>query len=69
MRARELRQVAAESAALLRTMRAHLPASTLVREIQCPRCRKWVKPHRYEVLCQSCRQCRKTLARTGVDPG
>jgi hypothetical protein len=63
MRARDLRQIAAETAGLLRTMRAHLPASDLVHEIQCPRCRRWVRPRRFDVLCMSCRQCKDTLAR------
>ena len=63
MRARDLRQIAAESAGLLRTMRANLPAADLVHEIQCPRCRRWVRPRRFDVLCMPCRGCKSTLAR------
>ena len=63
MAAPDLRRVAAESAALLRTMRANLPASTLVREIQCPRCGRWVTPRRYDPLCRTCRTCKTTLGR------
>jgi hypothetical protein len=63
MRAAELRQLAAESAALLRTLRATLPASDLVDEIRCPRCGRWVTPRRFDPLCHACRQCKTTLAR------
>ena len=68
MRSRDLRQLACESAGLLRTMRAHLPASTLVHEIQCPRCRRWVRPRRYDVLCLACRSCKDTLSRPDRAP-
>jgi ribosomal protein L37AE/L43A len=68
MRARDLRQFAAESAALLRTMRAHLPASDLVHEIRCPRCGRWIRPRRFDTLCNSCRRCKSTLARPARRP-
>ncbi|MGX7675769.1 hypothetical protein [Plantactinospora sp. DSM 117369] len=39
------------------------PALLLVDAIRCPRCGRWVKPRRFDLLRMCCRTCRSTLAR------
>ncbi|MFY1651562.1 hypothetical protein ACN27J_11805 [Solwaraspora sp. WMMB762] len=38
-----------------------LPA--LVDEIRCPRCGRWVRPRRFDLLHMACRTCMATLGR------
>lgn len=57
MRAAQLRQVAAEQARLLRSMRTETPTPAKVTSVYCERCRRWRKLskfHPYAAVCRSC---------------
>ena len=57
MRAAQLRQVAAEQARLLRTMRTATPTPARVTSVFCLRCRRWRKPSKFHPFADTCRSC------------
>jgi hypothetical protein len=62
MRAAQLRQVAAQNAALLRTLRTAVPLPVKVTGIWCPLCRQWLKPSRFGARSPWCKGCTAAIA-------
>ena len=62
MRAAHIGQVAAEAAALLRTMCTAPPPSARVTAIWCRYCRHWVKPSKFTGRAAACTSCAEVLA-------
>ena len=62
MRAAQLRQVAAQNAALLRTLRTAVPLPAKVTGIWCPLCRQWLKPSRFGRTSPWCKGCTAAVA-------
>jgi hypothetical protein len=57
MRAAQLRQVAAEQAALLRSLRTATPVHAQVLAVYCAHCRRWRKPTKFHPFATVCRSC------------
>jgi hypothetical protein len=57
MRAAQLRQVAAEQADRLRSLRTMVPVHTRVLAVYCAHCRRWRKPNRFHPFAPICRSC------------
>ena len=62
MRAAQLRQVAAQNAALLRTLRTAVPLPAKVTGIWCPLCRQWLKPSKFARTGSWCKGCTAAVA-------
>jgi hypothetical protein len=62
MRAAQLRQVAAQNAALLRTLRTAVPLPAKVTGIWCPLCRQWLKPVKFGRTSPWCKRCTAATA-------
>ncbi|TDB73329.1 hypothetical protein E1182_21340 [Micromonospora sp. KC721] len=58
-----LRHAYREVQAAIRSALRLSPAPAVVCAIRCPRCRRWVKPRRFDVRRMSCRTCIGTLGR------
>ncbi|MER5458935.1 hypothetical protein ABT008_29635 [Micromonospora sp. NPDC002389] len=62
-RVADLRHALREVEAVVRSVLRLPPASGVVYAIRCPRCRRWVKPRRFDLRRMSCRPCITTLGR------
>ncbi|GIF70976.1 hypothetical protein Asi02nite_04940 [Asanoa siamensis] len=62
MRASNLRRIAAEQAALLRTLRTATPSPAKVTGIWCQSCRRWRKPSKFAGSSAHCTTCTAIVA-------